>query len=483
MRKSRPEAEPESPIPFTHGSNGEFVPRGAGERARRSEELFRRTVDERVRRLGISRREFVESAAGAATALWVINQTAGCGGSDGGANPDAGYAVDSGMTWDSAACTPLTGGEFILDVQTHHVNPDGPWRSSNPGWGIFFGSLPQASCGEADAVDCFNRQHYAREMFLNSDTSMAVLSAVPADPGSNPLEAGEIRDTREIINTLAGSQRLLIHGLVLPDQGQAQLDGMQMLAEDLAIGAWKVYTPYGGWRLDDPAIGLPFLDKAVQLGVNVVCAHKGLPLPGFDAAFASPEDIGVVAAMYPQIKFVVYHSGYETSITEAAYDGANPQGIDRLIKAVIDSGATNIYAELGSTWRNVMTDPTESAHVIGKLLRYLGEDRVVWGTDSIWYGTPQDQITAFRALEIPMSMQDMYGYPPLTPAVRGKIFGLNAAAIYGVDVAAVRCALDEDDIAQLKRAGGGGRQTFRGYGPASRREFFDFLKSRGGRPG
>ena len=55
MRKSRPELEPESPIPFTHGSNGEFVPREPDERARRSEELFRRTVDERSRRLGVSR--------------------------------------------------------------------------------------------------------------------------------------------------------------------------------------------------------------------------------------------------------------------------------------------------------------------------------------------------------------------------------------------------------------------------------------------
>src|SRR5688572_12512908 len=108
--KSRPEGEPESPIPFTHGSNGEFVPGGPTERGRRSEELFRRLVDERSRRLGISRREFVESAAGAATALWVINQAAGCGGSSGG-EADAGYAVDAEMTWDAGACTPLSGSE------------------------------------------------------------------------------------------------------------------------------------------------------------------------------------------------------------------------------------------------------------------------------------------------------------------------------------------------------------------------------------
>ena len=480
-KKTLPEPPLESPIPFSTGCNGEFVPREPGERERRSEELFRALVDERSTKLGMSRRAFIDSAAGTATALFVIQQLGGCG-------DDGGFAIDAGSTWDAdQACEELAGDQFIFDVQTHHVNPEGAWRTNNAAWQFYFQSLPQAGCGEADAVDCFDTEHYLREMFVNSETAVAVLSAVPADPGENPLEIAEQKATMDLVNAMAGSDRLVIHGLVLPDQGQGQIDGMQALVEDMRISAWKVYTPYGGWSLTDKA-GLAFLDQAEALGVSIVCAHKGLPLPGFDPAFASPADIGMVAPQYPGLQFVVYHSGWESDTTEGEYD-PDGQGIDRLIRACLDNGIDktgNVYAELGSTWRGVMTDPVQSQHVIGKLLLHLGPDRIVWGTDSIWYGTPQDQITAFRALTISQEMQDDFGYPALTEEIKAKILGLNAAALYGIDVDATRCAIDEGDLARMRRqalAEGTTGRTFRDYGPRTRREFFSFLRSRGGRPG
>ena len=58
----------------------------------------------------------------------------------------------------------------------------------------------------------------------------------------------------------------------------------------------------------------------------------------------------------------------------------------------------NVYAELGSTWWYVMRYPTQAAHVLGKLLKHVGEDNVVWGTDCLFYGSPQDQIQAFRVV-------------------------------------------------------------------------------------
>jgi hypothetical protein len=79
-------------------------------------------------------------------------------------------------------------------------------------------------------------------------------------------------------------------------------------------------------------------------------------------------------------------------------------------------------------------------------------NRILWGTDSIWYGSPQDQISAFRVFEIPQSMQDSYGYPALTTEARAKILGLTAADLYGIDVQATRCAIAEDDFARAKHA-------------------------------
>jgi hypothetical protein len=70
--------------------------------------------------------------------------------------------------------------------------------------------------------------------------------------------------------------------------------------------------------------------------------------------------------------------------------------------------------------------------VLGKLLRALGPDRILWGTDSIWYGSPQPLIDAFRAFEIPQSFQERYGYPPLTVETKEKILSHNARRVYTV---------------------------------------------------
>jgi hypothetical protein len=74
--------------------------------------------------------------------------------------------------------------------------------------------------------------------------------------------------------------------------------------------------------------------------------------------------------------------------------------------------------------------------VLGKLLVTVGPERVLWGTDSIWYGSPQDQIEAFRAFEISVEAQERFGYPALSPAVKRRILGANAAQLHGLDLAA-----------------------------------------------
>ena len=79
--------------------------------------------------------------------------------------------------------------------------------------------------------------------------------------------------------------------------------------------------------------------------------------------------------------------------------------------------------------------PVEAAHVLGKLLVALGPERIVWGTDCAWYGSPQPLIDAFRAFTIPEAMQERFGYPPLTAAVKERILGTNAQTLYGVTAA------------------------------------------------
>ena len=166
--------------------------------------------------------------------------------------------------------------------------------------------------------------------------------------------------------------------------------------------------------------------------------------------------MGPAAAAFPQLRLLVYHSGYEVGVEEGPYDPSHPGGgVDRLLQSLERAGVgrgANVWAELGSTWFALVRRPREGAHVLGKLLRALGEDRVLWGTDSIWYGSPQPLIDAFRAFRIPDVLRERHGYPQLTPAVRRKVLGENAAAVYGIDLAAARRAADDDDLAWVKAA-------------------------------
>ena len=106
-----------------------------------------------------------------------------------------------------------------------------------------------------------------------------------------------------------------------------------------------------------------------------------------------------------------------------------------------------------------MRDPDSAAHALGKLFKYVGEDNVLWGTDSIWYGSPQDQIQAFRTFQIADGARGSgYGYPKMTPALRAKVFGRNALKIYKVsaDVLKVAPAAGQGDAgpARVPRARG-----------------------------
>jgi hypothetical protein len=134
----------------------------------------------------------------------------------------------------------------------------------------------------------------------------------------------------------------------------------------------------------------------------------------------------------------------------------------------------NVYAELGTTWWSVMAAPDQAAHVLGKLLRYVGEDNVLWGTDSIFYGAPQDQIQTFRAFQISEEFQERFGYPPLTDDVKRKVLGLNALRLHDVDPAGIPVRTDRIELEAL-RAGSGSTHTT--YGPRTAREAAAFRAS------
>ena len=382
-----------------------------------------------------------------------------------------------------AADEALGGDEVVVDVQTHYLadrlQPIVPHLTD-----LYAKAMPSWWKG-LEGLSAYTLTEYLRCIFIETETAVACLTSAPGRGEHRQLFNDELGATRRLFEEVGAEGRLLNHAVVhanYPDE----IEDMATWVERYRPAAWKVYTmgepdidpsaasnKWGsdmtwreyiagvwldGWKLDDETVGRPFLDRVRELarvgGPRNVCAHKGIS--GF-APTGSPDDVGPAALDYPDLNFIVYHSGYELMRDEegAFSDDVADIGTNRLLKTVQDAGlgpGSNVYAELGSTWFLMTTRPREAAHVLGKLLVGLGEDNVVWGTDGIYYGPTQQLVDAFRAFQIPVDMQEEFGYPALTPEIKDKILSRNAAKVYGIDLDWARKTVENDDFAWVREA-------------------------------
>jgi uncharacterized protein len=359
------------------------------------------------------------------------------------------YDVPEAATHDlDAAAACFDGDAPVVDVQTHLVDPARWHGPTAKALGAFLKMGDPDRWGDGIDPTRIDGAAWSACVFGASETAVALLTSTPSPSDVNVLTNNQIAAARDVVDRYAGTGRVLTHTIVHPNHGEAELDAMADWSAQLRPAGWKTYTlwgpptkasPTGGWFLDDEEIGFPFLERVRALGPKVVASHKGISgaIPEASLPAASPRDIGPAAKAFPDITFVVYHSGYERDPNgeESAYS-PNGLGVDRLVKSVTDAGIGpegNVYAELGSTWFLMLRRPREAAHVMGKLLVALGPERIVWGTDCAWYGSPQPLIDAFRAFTIPESMQEQFGYPALTRAMKEQILSHNAQRVYGCE--------------------------------------------------
>lgn len=477
------------PVKIDTTTNGEFAPIALPPHIVKAVEEAHRTAGENARRLNLPRRRFLTGACGAATTLLALNRAHAAAGRTGGWFD---LPNEAGLDAQVAEAA-LAKREFIFDVQGHHVNPTGAWIGKLPEGARPLASLPNAGCdaatGEAlDYLRCFNADRFVKDIFLDSDTDMMVLSFVPAPYDRQPLTMEEAAATRALVKALDGTDRLLLHCPINPNVPDG-LKPMESALAEYPIAAWKTYTQFGpqgpasGFRLDSP-VGQAFIDEAKRLGVPLIAIHKGIPFSDQGYEFSTCADVGPAAAANPDVRFLIYHAGYDPDIKEGPYDPGNRGGIDTLVRSLEQAGigpGGNVHAELGSTWRFLMLrDPTQAAHGIGKLLKAVGPDNLLWGTDSIWYGSPQDQIQAFRAFQIAPELREKYGYPELTPELKARIFGLNGLKVYGLDGPRFLKRAENDTVQRIRHAYRDNPDpAFETYGPKTRREFLAFQRLHG----
>ena len=214
--------------------------------------------------------------------------------------------------------------------------------------------------------------------------------------------------------------RLLVNGRWDPRDGEA---GLRQLEEDhnrYVLKGVKLYTAEWregsrGWTLKDPA-ARPFLEKCQELGIVNIHVHKGPTIWPLDKDAFDVSDVDYAATSFPELNVIVEHVGL-------------PRIEDFCFMATQEP---NVYAGLAVVVGGLMhARPRFFAKVIGELLFWVGEDKMLFGSDyAIW--EPKWQIEGFVDWDYPG--EEFSDYPAITTASKKKILGLNAAKLYGVEV-------------------------------------------------
>lgn len=435
------------PIPTQIISNGEFNPLPQTEQQKKVAFLIREKADQYCRKTGVDRRSFLRSSAGMALAFLAMNEVYG-----------ALFHMDQAEArdMDQAEARRLRlQNQFIFDVQLHFVSDD----YDEPGilqirqYAAKF--LNPALKGEITTFEKLRFENFLKEIYLDSDTKIGLLSSAPSDNKDNWfLSNDELAQTRAIVNSTAGSKRLYGHFIVTPGQ-PGWLDEIDRAIAEIKPDSWKGYTigdPFRSsafpYRLDDEALMYPAYEKMVKAGIRNFCIHKGLLPTNYEQVFpktwpfAMVDDVGPAARDWPELNFIIYHSGLKpmsgppAKHLEEFEKTGRIDWVSDLAEIPEKYGVTNVYGELGTTFAtSAVTHPRHAAGLLGTLIKGMGADHVLWGTDSVWYGSPQWQIEAFRRIEMPEDLHKKFGFPMLGPetgAVKEQILGGNAARLYGI---------------------------------------------------
>jgi uncharacterized protein len=484
-----------SPMPTRMISNGEYMPAPQTDQQRRVEARLTELADTASRKLGIGRRQFLAGSGGMAAALLAMNDVYGAffnisevelyeaAAFAQAAPPRDLFVFDDqlhmvrGSRSSPAALRAIAQGPTSAPrVKANPYNPRGQkdelgseWSNWNPA----LVGLP-IDAGYAHIIQ------FIKDVYLDSQVTIGLLSNVTASmvqvEGESPrpprnaeeaqrgeiLTAAQTAAARNFVNDISGSPRMLCHGLLYVGRGNLRF--IQEQIDQNEPDSWKGYNISNAakvdddpaslmrqWRHDDPDVAYPTFEliqknyeklRERRPGFNNICVHKGLAPGPPDPKRGHPDDLPKAARDWPRLNFISYHACIQPNFFLA--DALDEVRAEKLRAGVPNISWTteyaqlvkdlpNCYAEIGTTWASsVVSFPTIAAHILGQLMKFMGEDRILFGSDSVWYGSPQWQIEALWRFQIPEAMRVKWGYPELTEAAKRKILGLNSARLYGI---------------------------------------------------
>jgi predicted TIM-barrel fold metal-dependent hydrolase len=226
--------------------------------------------------------------------------------------------------------------------------------------------------------------------------------------------------------------RFIVNGSFDPREGERALEYIHFMKETFGIKGVKLYTAEWkgesrGWKLNDPWAYRCF-ELCEKLGITNIHVHKGPTIIPLDKDAFDVHDVDHAATDFQGLNFIIEHCGL-------------PRLDDFCWIAVQE---TNVLGGLAVALPFIHSRPRYFAEVISELLFWVGEDKILFGSDyAIW--TPRWLVEKFWAFELPEDIKQERGVD-LTQDIKRKILGLNAARLYGVDIESQKVKLNKHAV-------------------------------------
>lgn len=239
-----------------------------------------------------------------------------------------------------------------------------------------------------------------------------------------------VDDTAALANQYP--ERFIVNGRFDPRDGEAGLQDLERQKREHDITGVKLYTAEWkgdskGWRLDSEE-AFEYLQKCVDLGIKNIHPHKGPTIRPLNRDAFDVSDVDAAASSFPELNFIVEHVG-----------------LPRLDDFCwIAAQEPNIYGGLAVAAPFAQNRPRKFGEIMGELLFWLGEDRILFGSDyAIW--EPEWLIDAVMNAELTQDQRDEYGVE-FSTEVKKKVMGENAAELYDIDIEERKQELQNDDV-------------------------------------
>src|SRR5262245_42504452 len=200
------------PIPTQSVSSDEFMPALQTGRQRRLEARVKELSGELAKRQGLTRRQFLATASGMAAAFLVMNEEYG---------PLYDVSRAEAATPELAVQRAQSlAQQFIMDCHTHFLRDDTRIMTfvrqreavGKAGWNPSLAGKPQT-------IEDLKFANYYKEVFLDSDTKVALISGSPSDIPQDWFLTNEMKaEARAKVNKESGRKRMLAHAIFTPGQ-------------------------------------------------------------------------------------------------------------------------------------------------------------------------------------------------------------------------------------------------------------------------